>query len=50
MNDYQAIYEDRFVKNLSRYRGMRQRFKQRIEPSQRILTIGQNVLDVLLAA
>ncbi|MCH8292102.1 hypothetical protein IH992_13490 [Candidatus Poribacteria bacterium] len=31
MNDYQAIYEDRFVKNLSRYRGMRQRFKQRIE-------------------
>jgi len=31
MNDYQAIYEDRFVKNLSRYRGMRQRFKQGIE-------------------
>ncbi len=31
MTDYQAIYEQRFVKNLQRYLSLRKRIKQRIE-------------------
>ena len=31
MNDYQAVYEDRFVRNLTRYSGLRQRIRRKIE-------------------
>lgn len=31
MTDYQAIYEQRFVKNLQRYLSLRKRIKQRID-------------------
>lgn len=31
MNDYQAVYEDRFVRNLTRYSSLRQRIRRKIE-------------------
>jgi hypothetical protein len=31
VSDYQAVYEQRFVKNLQRYQSLRKRIKQRIE-------------------
>ena len=31
MNDYQAVYEDRFVRNLTRYSGLRQRIRRKVE-------------------
>ena len=31
MDEYQAIYEDRFVRNLARYSNLRQRIQRRVE-------------------
>ena len=31
MNDYQAFYEDKFVRNLARYSSLRQRIQRKIE-------------------
>ena len=31
MNDYQAVYEDRFVPNLTLYSGLRQRIRRKVE-------------------
>lgn len=31
MSDYQAVYEQRFVKNLQRYQSLCKRIKQRID-------------------
>ena len=31
MNEYEAIYENRFVQNLARFSGLRQRIRRRIE-------------------
>jgi len=31
MNNYQAFYEDRFVRNLDRYSNLRQRIQRKIE-------------------
>ena len=31
MNEYQAIYEERFVQNLARYSSLRQRIRRRVE-------------------
>ena len=31
MNEYQAFYEDRFVRNLAPYSNLRQRIRRRVE-------------------
>ena len=31
MNEYEAVYESRFVRNLARYSSLRQRIQQRVE-------------------
>ena len=31
MNEYQGFYESRFVRNLTRYSGLRQRIQRRVE-------------------
>ena len=46
MNEYQAFYEGRFARNLSRYSNIRQRIKRRVEqilknPYDRTERLGQ---------
>ena len=46
MNEYGALYEDRFVRNLARYSSLRQRIQQRVQqiladPYDRIERLGR---------
>lgn len=34
MSEYQAVYEDRFARNLARYSNLRQRIRRRVEQIQ----------------
>ena len=42
MNEYQAFYEDRFVRNLARYSDLRQRIRRRVSKSAEIPIRVQN--------